>query len=240
MSISMAICETECRNALCRHQKKSVLRVLAEDAASYGDAAEYEVFLSVEDAAKIFPDWEGFAKRNRIKDDACTIYLDRLKDDADRATFEKVTKRTYTGWVDLSKVDEDMKKKLIAGSLPEDRQTEWEMISFEEMAAVCSECKLSWDKGRGCIGSFGPDNSALPEIAAKYGCEVTASVPGGVSSRRVYTGDDALLLSKEITVLRDALEKEGKLALKRYSGAVDRLEVVAKISVEEGCGFRFF
>ncbi|MDR0790934.1 MAG: hypothetical protein LBE47_00160 [Methanomassiliicoccaceae archaeon] len=240
MGISIAICETECKSALCRQRKSDVLMVLVKDPSRYKDAAEYEMSLPLGDAAKMFADRDAFIKRNKIKDDVCTVYLDRLKDDSDRKVLERVTERTYTGWVDVSRVSGDIKRKLISDSLPEDRQTEWDMLSFEEMHSVCAECKLSWDKGRGCIGSFGPDNSALPGIAEKYGCNVTASVPDGVTKRRRYTKDDASELSKEIQILRNALETEGKLALKRYTGAVDRLEAVARISMEEDCGFMFF
>jgi len=239
MGISMAICETECRNALCKASKENVLKFLVKDPARYGDAAEYDISMPVEDALKCFADGGAFMKRNRIGDDVCTLYLDRVKDAADRAVLEKVMKRIYTGWIDVSKVSADVKATLLKDPNT-GIQTEWDSLSFEEMNEVCGKCKLSWDKGRGCLGSFGPDNSALPGIALKYGCKVTASVPAGVASNRVYTKDDAVALSKEIPVLRDALVAEGKLAVRRYSGVVDRLDAVAGISVSEGCGFRFF
>lgn len=240
MGISIAICETECENALCRPLKENVLMVLVKDAEKYGDAAEYEIFMAKDDVEKVFPDWEGFAERNKVNENVCDIYLNHLKDPSDRAALEKIMRRSYTGWVDLSKLNADDAKKLITGSPPENRQTEWDMLSFDEMGDMCAMCKLSWDKGKGCVGSFGPDNSALPAIAEKYGCTVTASIPEGVRSNRAYTKDDALKLSKEVSVLRNALEKEGKLAVRRYSGAVDRLDAVAKISAVEGCRFWFF
>jgi len=240
MSINMALCETECKSALCKRQKENVLKVLVTDPQRYGDAAEYELFLSVGKATDAFADKDGFVKRNRIREDAQTVYLDRLKDDGDRSVLEKVTERTYTGWIDLSKADDGVRNDLVINSLPENRFREWDLISFEEMNALCSECTLSWDKGRGCVGSFGPDNGRLPEIASNAGCAVTASVPDGVMRKRVYTKDDALIILSEIPVLRDALTADGKLAVRRYSGAVDRLEAVARISAEEGCGFFFF
>jgi hypothetical protein len=240
MNISMALCETECRSALCRGSKKNVLKVFVPDPLRYGDAAEYEMFLPTEDAMDAFEDKAGFAKRNRIREDARTVYLDRLKDASDRAILEKRTERTYTGWIDVSKLDEKAGKALIAGASTDDLLTEWNMISFDEMAAVCAKCSLSWDKGRGCIGPFGPDNSALPDIASRAGCEITASVPDGAASKRIYTKEDASMLLKELPGLRDALTKEGKLAVRRYAGTADRLEAVAKLSVEEGCGFIFF
>jgi hypothetical protein len=65
-------------------------------------------------------------------------------------------------------------------------------------------------------------------------------VPDGVRMKRIYTKEDAMLLSGEIPVLRKALTEDGKLAVRRYAGAVDRLDAVARISVREGCGFFFF
>ncbi|MCL2143483.1 MAG: hypothetical protein FWH44_04415 [Methanomassiliicoccaceae archaeon] len=240
MSISMAICETECGNALCRRQKENVLKVLVRDPGNYGDAAEFDVIIALNDALRMFGDADGFVKRNKIGKDVCTLHYDMIRDDNDRSVLEKAMTRNFTGWVDVSKMNGADAKALISMSSPEDRQTEWDMLSFDEMGEVCKKCRLSWDKGRGCLGSFGPDNSALPEIASRHGCKITASVPAGVSAGRVYTKDDAVILCGEIAVLRNALAAEGKQAVHRYGGAVDRLEAVAKISAEEGCGFRFF
>jgi hypothetical protein len=239
MGISMAICESECANALCKNAKENVLKILVKDPLKYGDAAEFEISMDIEEAMKAFPDGAGFLKRNKIGEDVCTLYIEKVKDPSDRAVLEKIMKKKFTGWVDISKVDASAKAALLKDTDAE-RQTDWDLLSFEEMAETCKKCKLSWDKGRGCLGSFGPDNGALPGIALKYGCVVTASVPHGVAKKRVYSKADAIVLVKEIPVLRDALVKEGKLAVSRYSGAVDRLEAVATISVNEGCGFKFF
>jgi len=239
MSISMAICETECENAACGCYKNGVLKVLVRDISKYEGAAEYHLILLREDAMELFHDWNEFLKRNKIKNDTDTIYLDLLKHEQDISIFEKKAAKRYTGWIELSKLDEDTAKDLVSNSLREDRLTEWDMLSFEEMAGICGECELSWDKGRGCIGSFGPDNSALPDIASRNGCKVVASVPDAVGSKRTYTKNDASELLKEVDALRTALVKEGKLAVSRYSGVLDRLEALARISVKEGCGFRF-
>jgi hypothetical protein len=239
MGISMAICETECRNALCGPYKRNVLKIMVKDPERYGNAAEFDIAMPIRDALKAFDDPDGFMKRNRIGDDICTLHIEKVKNASDRAVLEKMMKRAYTGWIDVSKMDGAV-GATVDDLSADDRQTGWDMLSFAEMNDICAKCKLSWDKGRGCLGSFGPDDSALPNIASKYGCRVTGSVPDGVSSKRIYTKDDAAILSAEIPVLRDALAKEGKLAVHRYAGAVDRLEAVAAISVAEGCGFRFF
>ena len=239
MSISMAICETECENASCGRYKRSVLKVLVKDISKCQDAAEYHLILLKVDAMELFPDWDGFLKRNRMKADTETVYLDSLRCGDDISVFEKKAARRYTGWIDVSKLEGTVKEDLIAGSLPEDRLTEWDMLSFEDMALICKGCELSWDKGRGCIGSFGPDNSALPGIAQRYGCRVVASVPDAVRSKKIYEKGDVSELLKEVDKLRASLPNEGKLAVSRYSGALDRLEALAHASLKGGCGFRF-
>jgi len=239
MSISMAICETECENASCGRYKRNVLKVLVKDITKYQDAAEYHLLLLKEDAMELFPDWDEFLKRNKMSADTETVYLDHLRSDEDISVFEKKAAKRYTGWIEMSKLEGGAEEDVVAGSLPEDRLTEWDMLSFDDMDRICKECELSWDKGRGCIGAFGPDNSALPGIAQRYGCKVTASVPDAVRSKRIYTKNDATELLKEIGILRTALPKEGKLAVSRYSGALDRLEALAHASLKGGCGFRF-
>ena len=67
-----------------------------------------------------------------------------------------------------------------------------------------------------------------------------ASVPDAVKDGRRFTPEDAKELLREVEVLRAALPEEGKMMVRRYSGPVDRMEAVAKISVSEGCGFFFF
>ena len=129
---------------------------------------------------------------------------------------------------------------MLSASKKENRLTGWDMLSFDEMNEMCLKCKLSWDKGRGCIGSFGPSDSLLPGIAEKRGCKIVASVPEGVSSGRIYTPDDAKVLLKEIELLTEALPEEGKMMVRRYSGPLERMNAVAGISVSEGCGFYFF
>jgi len=239
MSISMAICETECENASCGRYKGSVLKVIVKDITKYQDAAEYHLLLLKEDALALFPDWDAFLSRNKMKADTGTIYLDHLRSDEDIAVFEKKAAKRYTGWIEVSLLDGTLNDELIAGSLPEDRLTEWDMLSFDDMEKICKGCELSWDKGRGCIGSFGPDNSALPVIAGKYGCRIVASVPDAVRSKKTFGKDDATELLKEVVTLRASLPKESKLAVSRYTGALDRLDALAHASLKGGCGFRF-
>ncbi|MFA5452325.1 MAG: hypothetical protein WC248_01970 [Candidatus Methanomethylophilaceae archaeon] len=240
MGISIAICELEAKSASCRELKKDVKKVLLKDISGFENAAESDEVISLEEARKAIPDWDGFLKRNRINEETDAVYMDKVKDDNDVLILSKLTKREYTGWIDFSKLDNDGKKSALDKANREDRVTGWDELSFDEMNNTCKNCPLSWDKGRGCIGAFGPDNSVLPEIAAKRICPIVASVPEGVKTGRKYTPEEGMKLIKEVEILNAALPEEGKIMIRRYSGPLERLAAVAKISVDENCGFFFF
>jgi hypothetical protein len=240
MGINIAIRETECRNALCREKKLKIVRVLTDNPEKYGEAAEIQHTVSKESAEKVVDDWGSFLKRNRLGKDTETVHTELLTDENDIAKLKPLAESSYTGWVELGLLDSDDAEKALAESRPENRTTEWELVTFDEMAEICAECALSWDKGRGCIGTFGPDKSQLPGIADKYGCPIVASVPEMAASKKELTPEDAESLLKEIAILREALPKEGKQKVNWYSGTLDRMECVAEISKSEGCGFFFF
>ena len=240
MGISIAICEKDAPSAPCAKLKKEIRKLLVSDYAQFGDAAEYDEIVTLEDARTLFPDYEAFTKRNRINDETDVIYMEKIKKDADRDILAPKVVKRYTGWVDASKLDAAGMEKALALSLPENRITGWDQVDFDEANAICAACPLSWDKGRGCIGSFGPDSSELPAIAAKRGCKIVASVPEAAASGRIFTSEEAKQLADEVKTLTAALPEEGKNAVRRYSGPVERLGLVADISVKEGCGFYFF
>ncbi len=240
MGISIAICEKDAPSAPCAKAKKDIKKVLVDDYKQFGDAAESYEIVSLEDAHAIFPDYEAFAKRNRINDETDVIYMEKVKKEDDLAALRPKAVRRYTGWIDLSKLNAADAEKAVSMSLPENRITGWDQVDFDEANAICAACPLSWDKGRGCIGAFGPDNSQLPEIAERRGCKIVASVPEGARTGRIYTPEEAKELAKEVRILTDAMPEEGKMAVRRYSGPVERLGLVADISVKEGCGFYFF
>ncbi|MCL2295619.1 MAG: hypothetical protein FWC29_00865 [Methanomassiliicoccaceae archaeon] len=240
MGISIGIREIDAKSALCRDLRLNVIRVRVDNTAGMESLAGYDDIVSLENARALIGDWEAFLKRNRINPETDAIYMDKLKNDADIALLKPKAVRTSTGWVDMEKVSGPNKEKVLAASKKENRLTGWDMLSFEEMNEMCLKCKLSWDKGRGCIGSFGPNDSLLPGIAEKRGCKVLASVPEGAKSGRTYTPDDAKVLLKEIEILTKALPEEGKMMVRRYSGPLERTKAVADISVSEGCGFYFF
>ena len=108
------------------------------------------------------------------------------------------------------------------------------------MNEMCSKCALSWDKGRGCMGSFGPETSQLPAIAQKYGCPIIGAVFENAKEMKRLSPEDAKAVLNEVEILKPALVEEGKMAVHRYSGPLERIEAVAKVSVEQNCGFYFF
>lgn len=240
MGINIGICETEAPSAPCRELRANIVKVHLDDPTGYEQYMERDVKVDLETARQAVGDWDAFIKRNRINPDTDAIYIDKVKKEEDRAVLEPLSESVCTGWIATEGLPGDVKDEVISKASPEDRLTGWDMLSFDEMNEMCANCPLSWDKGRGCIGAFGPDNSLLPEIAGRHGCGIVASVPDAVKVGRRFTPEDAKELLREVEVLRAALPEEGKMMVRRYSGPVDRMEAVAKISVSEGCGFFFF
>lgn len=240
MGINIGICETEAPSAPCRELRANIVKVHLDDPTGYEQYMEHDVKVDLETARQAVGDWDAFIKRNRINPDTDAIYIDKVKKEEDRAVLEPLSESVCTGWITTEGLPGDVKDEVISKASPEDRLTGWDMLSFDEMNEMCANCPLSWDKGRGCIGAFGPDNSLLPEIAGRHGCGIVASVPDAVKEGRRFTSEDAKELLREVEVLRAALPEEGKMMVRRYSGPVDRMEAVAKISVSEGCGFFFF
>lgn len=240
MGINIGICEMEAPSAPCRELRANIVKVHLDDPTGYEQYMERDVKVDLETARQAVGDWDAFIKRNRINPDTDAIYIDKVKKEEDRAVLEPLSESVCTGWIATEGLPGDVKGEVISKASPEDRLTGWDMLSFDEMNEMCANCPLSWDKGRGCIGAFGPDNSLLPEIAGRHGCGIVASVPDAVKEGRRFTPEDAKELLREVEVLRAALPEEGKMMVRRYSGPVDRMEAVAKISVSEGCGFFFF
>lgn len=240
MGINIGICETEAPSAPCRELRANIVKVHLDDPTGYEQYMERDVKVDLETARQAVGDWDAFIKRNRINPDTDAIYIDKVKKEEDRAVLEPLSESVCTGWITTEGLPGDVKDEVISKASPEDRLTGWDMLSFDEMNEMCTNCPLSWDKGRGCIGAFGPDNSLLPDIAGRHGCGIVASVPDAVKEGRRFTSEDAKELLREVEVLRAALPEEGKMMVRRYSGPVDRMEAVAKISVSEGCGFFFF
>lgn len=240
MGINIGICEMEARSAPCRDLRSKLVKVHVDSTEGLEDVLEYDEVVGLEDAKAAVGDWEAFIKRNRINPETDAVYMDKVKKDDDAAALRPLAKRVPTGWVVMEGLADDMRDRVLSVAGEDDRLTGWDLLSFDEMNEMCAGCPLSWDKGRGCIGAFGPDNSLLPEIASRHGCPIVASVPEAAKEGRRFSPEDAEELLREVDVLRSALPEEGKMMVRRYSGPVDRMEAVARISASEGCGFYFF
>jgi hypothetical protein len=242
MGISIAIYETDSDEALCKTAKTSFKKVYLRDVKGFEDFAEADTMLPAPEAKQLLgAEWDGFLKRNRIDADAEVIYLDKVKSDADHELLAPKMRRCFTGWVFLDKVSADQKQRIIGASSPDDRLTGWDMLSFEEMGETCKKCGLSWDKGRGCIGDFGPESSLLPQIAKKLDLPIIAGVVESAKAKRAFSPDDAPELLREVQVLRQKMpaEPKGKLLMSRYGGVLERLEGVANTALKYKTRFYF-
>jgi hypothetical protein len=242
MGISIAICETDSNEALCKAGKTDIKKVFLRDVKGFEDYAESDVTMSAKEAKEVMgAEWEGFLKRNRIDPEAEVVYMDKVKNDVDRARLAPKMKKTYTGWVMLDKAPADLRKKIVEASSADDRLTGWDMLSFDEMGETCKKCGLSWDKGRGCIGDFGPEASLLPQIAKKLGLPIIANVVESAKTKKTFSGEDAKELLREVQVLRQKMpdEPKGKLLMSRYGGVLERLEGVANIALKYKTRFYF-
>jgi hypothetical protein len=240
MGINIGICELDAKNASCREFKMKVHKVKVDQCKGFEEFVEFDELVPLDTAKKLFPDWEAFMKRNRINAETDAIYLDKVKNADDLILLKKNSQKISTGWVSLDKLDPKLKDMAISASKPENRLTGWDLVEFDEMNEMCTKCALSWDKGRGCIGAFGPDNSLLPEIAKKHGCNIIASAPESAKVKKIFTPEDAKKMLIEVKKLNEVMPDEGKMMVRRYSGPLERLEAVAKISSSENCGFYFF
>lgn len=240
MGISMAICELDSVNSLCKTGKETVVKARVDSVQGLEAFADYDEVVSIEDAKKVFgPDWEGFLKRNRLDGDRESFLLDKVKKEEDVAKLRPVTKKEYSGWLVLSKMPQAQASDAIKKAGPDNLLTKWDAIPLDETNEICGKCGMSWDKGRGCIGSFGPENSQLPEIAKKYGCSIVARVPELAKTREKLSAQDAAELVRECKVLKEKLEVEGKGPARRYGGVVERLEAMASLCAQNGMRFYF-
>jgi len=240
MGISIAICEVDSDASLCKVNKTTYVKVYLPNIKGHEQYAEFDMIIAGPEAKKTMgAEWDAFVKRNRIDPEAEAIYVEKIKNEADRKKLEPFATRNYTGWVFVDKAPADVAREIISKSSPDDRLTGWDMVSFEEMGETCKKCGLSWDKGRGCIGDFGPESSKLPEIAAKNGLSIIANVVESSKTKKTFSIEDANELLREVKVLREKLPAEGKAMVHRYSGVLDRLEAMANIALKYRTKFYF-
>lgn len=237
--VDIAICEMEAERAPCRNLKLQLVKVMVGK-DDFVEFQEYDEAVSIEDAQKAFPDFEAFKKRNRFNDKNTLFLMNRIKNDEDRETLKPYVEKIPNGWVNLTALGEEDKKKVLAKCSESDRINAWDCLTFEEMDESCEKCPLCWNKGNDCIGTFGPETSKLPEIAEKYGCPIIASAIESSRTEKKFTAEDAKELLREADLLAPRLIDEGKMAAHRYSGPVERLQAIAKVCIAENCGFFFF
>lgn len=237
MGINIRALYEEAEGARCNRLRGRVLRAHAADASGLEDVLERDLVVPMDEARKAVGDWDAFSDRNSLDPDSEYVYIGSLKK-ADRPSLAPLAKEVCTGWADMEKLSEADRAKVL--SVADETMTGWDMLSFDEMNGICAGCPLSWDKGRGCLGAFGPENSLLPSIAARHGCPIVASVPERARSGEALTMQETEDLIGECAVLREKLPEEGKMMVRRYSGPVDRMEAAARACVSEGCRLCFF
>ena len=240
MGISIAICELDSTNSLCKVGKETILKARLPSVQGYEAVADYDEVVLTEDAKKAFAsDWEGFLKRNRLDGERESFLLEKVKKDEDVAKLRPVAKKEYTGWVNLTKLSPAQAQEAIKVAGPDNLMTQWDTVPLDETNVICGKCSMSWDKGRGCIGSFGPENSQLPEIAKKYGLTIVARIPELAKSREKLSAADAKKLAEESKILKEKLPLEGKGPAHRYGGVVERMELMANLCAQNGMRFYF-
>lgn len=240
MGISIAICELDSDESLCKEGKLTILKARLDDVSGYEFCADYDEVVSAADAKRALGDeWEAFLKRSRFDAERESFLLGKVKNEDDAARLKGVASKEYSGWIDLSCLSPEQAKAVREKAGEDNLMSQWNTIPLDETNAICGRCVMSWDKGRGCLGNFGPDNSQLPEIAAKYDCSIVASVPELARSGKKLSPEEAKKLSEECKVLREKLPIEGKSPARRYGGVVDRLETVADLCASKGVRLYF-
>lgn len=237
MGINIGIDIKGSPKAPCRELRSKIIRI--HTGPEHQHLMDVDHVVPLDRAKEAIGDWEAFLKRNRLNAEIDAVYLDKVKKKEDVELLTPLADVVPTGWITVERLS-DSDREAVLSSARDDVVTGWDMLSFDEMEGMCSSCPLSWDKGRGCIGAFGPDNSLLPGIAAKHGCPIVASVPESVETNRMFTVEDAEALLKECEILEKALPEEGKMMVRRYSGPVERMAAAARASIEGECGFFFF
>ncbi len=236
--VDIAVCEMESKNAPCKALKLQLVKVMVRK-DDFTDFQEYDEIVTIEDAQKAFPDFEAFKKRNRFSEKNAFYLFEKIKNEEDAAALRPYVQKLPNGWVDLTKLNDSDREKVLANCSESDRINAWDNLTFDEMDAACASCPLAWNKGKDCIGTFGPETSGLPAIAEKYGCPIVAQAVEASRTGKKFSAEDAKELLREAEVLAPVLINEGKMAAHRYSGPVERLGLIAKACVAEGCGFFF-
>ena len=84
MGISMAICELDCKDSLCKKGKETVIKARLSSVAGYEEYSDYDEFVNMSDAKKVFSsDFEQFLKKNRLDGEKESFLLSKLKNPDD-------------------------------------------------------------------------------------------------------------------------------------------------------------
>lgn len=238
----MAITELESDKALCKGKKLSTVKVFLDDPGRWESMMEVDGIIDLKKAAeKLGKDKiDAFLKRSKLKVEGDELYLEKVKDEADRKMFAPFVKEVKTKWLLMEKVPATDRKEVVAKAKKENVVTEWDLLEFDEMYATCAKCGLSWDNKKGCVGNFGPSGSPVPELAKKYGLNILSKVNELAEQKKVLTPKEADDLLKEVKVLREKAPAEGKMIVRRIEGTLNRLEAMAKCAKDYGVGFYFF
>lgn len=242
MAINMAITELESEKALCRGKKLSTVKVFFDEPGRWEKYMEVDRIVDLKRATEKLGKerMDAFFKKTRLKVEGDELYLEKVKDEADRKMLEPFVKEVRTKWVLLEKVPSELRKEMTDASKKENQVTEWDLLEFDEMYATCAKCGLSWDSKKGCVGNFGPSASPVPALARKYGLSLLTKANELAEQKKVLTPKDADELLKEVKVLREKSPAEGKMIVRRIEGTLNRLEAVAKCAKDYKVGFYFF
>jgi hypothetical protein len=242
MGLNMAITELESDKALCKGKKLSTVKVFLEDPSRWEKHVEVDRIVDLKRATEGLgkEKIDAFLKKSRLKVEGDELYLEKVKDDADRKMLQPFVKEVKTKWILVEKVPSAERKDLVSAAKKENTVTEWDMLEFDEMYATCAKCGLSWDNKKGCVGNFGPSGSPVPELAKKYGLKLLAGVNELAESKKIMSPKDADELLKEIKVIREKSPAEGKMIVRRIEGTLNRLESMANCAKSYNVGFYFF
>lgn len=158
MGLNMAITELESDKALCKGKKLSTVKVFLDDPSRWEKYVEVDRVVDLRKATeKLGKDKiDAFVKKSRLKIEGDELYLEKVKDDADKKMFEPFVKEVKTKWILLEKAPSDQRKDIASAAKKENIVTEWDMLDFEEMYATCAKCGLSWDNKKGLSATLGP------------------------------------------------------------------------------------
>ena len=242
MGLNMAITELESDKALCKGKKLSTVKVFLDDPGRWEKYVEVDRVVDLRKATEGLgkDKIDAFVKKSRLKIEGDELYLEKVKDDADKKMFEPFVKEVKTKWILLEKAPSDQRKEVASAAKKENIVTEWDMLDFDEMYATCAKCGLSWDNKKGCVGNFGPSGSPVPELAKKHGLNILSKVNELSELKKILSPKDADELLKEVKILREKAPAEGKLIVRRIEGTLNRLDAIAKCAKDYNVGFYFF